>query len=210
MRRIEEHQEETIFDLESAQEYFNSVIKKSKLYRPIIQHIKRLNIRGKYLELGSGPCVLTTLLAETIPDIHITAMDISPYMTEIAKQYIAQKHLNHRILPVTGNPTDIKALNALETYDFVYSTYSMHHWKNVANILKNSYRRVRKNGKLVIVDLKRVRWLYYLPVKNHWFFSSIRASYTLKEIQEIMKQLKINHYQIEEFFPFSRMIIIDK
>ncbi|MBN2104943.1 class I SAM-dependent methyltransferase [bacterium] len=210
MNRIEEHQEDTICDIESAEEYFNSVIKKSKLYHPIIHYIKRLNIHGKYLELGSGPCVLTALLAESIPDIHISAMDISPYMTEIAKRYIEQKQLNHRILPFTGDPEDIQTLDGLESYDLVYSTYSMHHWKDAQNILKNIYQRVRIDGKLVIVDLKRVWWLYYLPMKNHWFTSSIRASYSSKEIRKIMNQLKINHYQIENFFPFSRMIIIDK
>jgi predicted O-methyltransferase YrrM len=129
MKRIEEHQEETITDIESAKEYFNSVIKKVKLYGNLIKQIKLLNVNGRYLELGSGPCVLTALIAESIPGIHITAIDISDHMTEIARKYIKDKNLDDKISVITGDPTDEEMLKKLGKFDLVYSSYSMHHWK---------------------------------------------------------------------------------
>lgn len=210
MKRIEEHQEETIKDNESAKEYLNSVLKKEKMYGNLIKQIKSFNIKGKYLELGSGPCVLTSLIAENIPNIHIKAIDISPYMTEIAKGYIKDKHLEHKISVITSDPTDEEMLIKLGKFDLVYSTYSMHHWKETEKIIHNMYNIVNDNGILIIADLKRIWWLYYLPIHNNWFISSIRASYTLGEVKSILKKLNIDQYKIKNIFPLSRLIVIFK
>ena len=210
MKRIEEHQEETIKDIESAKEYFNSVIKKEKMYGSLIKQIKSLNIKGKYLELGSGPCVLTSLIAESIPNIHIKAIDISHYMTEIAKEYIKNKNLEDKISIITGDPSDEEMLKKLGQFDLIYSSYSMHHWKETEKIIHNMYSIVNDNGILAIADLKRVWWLYYLPIHNHWFISSIRASYTLGEVKSLLKKLNIDRYKLKNIFPLSRLIVICK
>ena len=210
MKRIEEHQQETIKDAESAREYFNSVIKKANLYRNLIRQIKYLNKNGKYLELGSGPCILTVLLAENIPGIHITAVDVSPYMTEIAGKYIKEKHLDHKISVIKGDPTDVTFLKKLGKFDLIYSTYSIHHWKRVEKIIENSYHQVNENGILAIADLKRIWWLYYLPVCNNWFISSVRASYTLGEIKSILKRLNVDRYTVKNIFPLSRFLVVYK
>lgn len=210
MKRIEEHQEETIKDYESAKEYLNSVLKKEKMYGNLIKQIKSFNIKGEYLELGSGPCVLTSLIAENIPNIYIKAVDISPYMTEIAKGYIKDKHLEDKISVTTGDPTDAEMLKKLGKFNLVYSTYSMHHWKETEKIIHNMYNIVNDNGILIIADLKRIWWLYYLPIQNNWFISSIRASYTLCEVKLILKKLNIDQYKIKNIFPLSRLIVICK
>ena len=210
MKRIEEHQEETITDIESAKEYFNSVIKKVKLYGNLIKQIKLLNVNGRYLELGSGPCILTALLAESIPGIHITAVDISNYMTEIARKYIKDKNLDDKISVITGDPTDEVMLKKLGKFDLVYSSYSMHHWKETEKIIHNIYNVVNVNGILAIADLRRIWWLYYLPIGDNWFISSIRASYTLSEVKSILKKLNIEKYKVKNIFPLSRLFYIYK
>jgi ubiquinone/menaquinone biosynthesis C-methylase UbiE len=210
MKRIEEHQEETITDIESAKEYFNSVIKKVKLYGNLIKQIKLLNVNGRYLELGSGPCILTALLAESIPGIHITAVDISNHMTEIARKYIKDKNLDDKISVITGDPTDESMLKKLGKFDLVYSSYSMHHWKETEKIIHNIYNVVNMNGILAIADLRRIWWLYYLPIDDNWFISSIRASYTLSEVKSILKKLNIEKYKVKNIFPLSRLFFIYK
>jgi len=69
---------------------------------------------------------------------------------------------------------------------------------------------VNDNGILIIADLKRIWWLYYLPIQNNWFISSIRASYTLGEVKSILKKLNIDKYKIKNIFPLSRLIVIFK
>ena len=210
MKRIEEHQEETITDSRSAREYLDSVLKKEKMYGHLIRQIRSLNVKGNYLELGSGPCVLTSGIAESIPDIHITAVDISPHMTEIAREYIKGRHLEDKITAMTGDPADEKMLGKLGTFNLVYSTYSMHHWKETEKIMNHMYHIVNNEGILAIADLKRIWWLYYMPVRNNWFFSSIRASYTLNEVKSILKNIHIDQYKIKNIFPLSRFIVIYK
>ena len=210
MKRIEEHQEETIKDSESAKEYLNSVLKKKKMYGNLVKQIKSFSIKGEYLELGSGPCVLTSLIADNIPDIHIKAVDISPHMTKIATDYIKNKHLGNKISVITSDPTDEKELKKLGRFNLIYTTYSMHHWKETEKIIHNMYKILNDKGVLIIADLKRIWWLYYLPIQNNWFISSIRASYTLSEVKSILNNLDIDRYKIKNLFPLSRLIIIYK
>jgi hypothetical protein len=65
-------------------------------------------------------------------------------------------------------------------------------------------------GILAIADLRRIWWLYYLPIHDNWFISSIRASYTLSEVKSILKKLNIEKYKVKNIFPLSRLFFIYK
>ncbi len=210
MKRIEEHQEEQFSNIHDSRDYLNFAKKKSKLYNGVIKHINSLKIKGKYLEIGAGPCVLTSMIAESNPEVKIVAFDISPYMVEVAKEFINEKHLQNRIGIYLGDLTDKDNVKNIGKFDLVYSTYSMHHWKNPAEIITNLLDTVADNGILLIHDLKKVWWLYYLPVYKGWFFSSIRAAFTPKEIKNIFHNMDINHVNIKRTYLIFQSIIIKK
>jgi hypothetical protein len=64
-------------------------------------------------------------------------------------------------------------------------------------------------GVLYLYDLRRVWWLYWVPVHNG-FFNSIRAAYVRGEIKEMLEGLRIECYDIKNEFPFMQSIIIRK
>ena len=210
MKRIEEHQEEQFSNIQDARDYLKFAKKKSKLYNGIIKHINSLKIKGKYLEVGAGPCVLTSMIAESNPEVKITAFDISLYMIEVAKDFINKKQLQDRIKIYFGDLTDKDKVRDLGKFDLVYSTYSMHHWKNPGEIIMNLLSTVADDGILLIHDLRKVWWLYYFPVYKGWFFSSIRAAFTPKEIKNIFNNLDIHNISIKRTYLVFQSIIVKK
>ena len=208
LRRIEP-QEEAISGLENARQYAEMAKKSPKMmYRGFLKKVKSLNIKGKYLEIGAGPGILTAIVAEDNPDVHITAIELSSDMVAIAQGYIEEKKLQDRIHFVTGDAIDEKIIKELGEFDLVYCTFTMHHWKEPERVISNLLKAVKNEGVLFIHDLRRVWWLYYLPLRNSGFINSIRATYTRSEIEAILQKVGINQYEIKRHFPFFLQSII--
>lgn len=202
LRRIEP-QEEAISGIENARQYAEMAKKSPKMmYRGFLTEIKSLNMKGKYLEIGAGPGILAAIVAEDNPDVHITAIELSSDMVTIAQEYIEEKGLQDRIRFVVGDANDEKIIRGLGEFDLVYCTFTMHHWKDPERVISNLLKAVKDRGILFIHDLKRVRWLYYLPLRNSGFINSIRAAYISSEIKIIFQKLGINQYEIKKAFPF--------
>jgi len=162
----------------------------------IAQGIAGEGIGGRYLEVGSGPGVLTTTVAQTVPDVHITGLEISPDMITVAKEEVAREGLTDRITFVEGDATDPALLDQLGRFDLVYSTYTLHHWDDPGPAIETLLRAVAPGGTLFVHDLKRTRWLYWVPIRSG-FFASIRAAYVPEEIRKILDEAGINRYEIK-------------
>jgi len=83
----------------------------------------------------------------------------------------------------------------------------MHHWKDPERVISNHLKAVEDKGVLFIHDLKRVFWLFWVPIHNG-FFDSIRAAYTPSEIKVIFQKLGIDQYEIKKVFPFFMQSMI--
>lgn len=207
-RRIE--QEEAIMGLPEAQKYAGEIKKLAGLlYRPFLKELNRLNTGGRYLEIGAGPGVLATIIAENKPEISITAVDISPDMLTVAREYIREKKLQDRINYLQVDVNDNYAIRELGKFDLVYSTFSMHHWHDPAKSIANLCNSVADNGRLFIYDFTRVRWLCYLPV-NNGDINSIRAAYTTQEIKNMVEKMELRNYTVRTSLPFFLQLIITK
>jgi len=68
------------------------VAKKSMMrYKAFLANLQSLNIKGKYLEVGAGPGVLTVEIARTYPGVEITALELLPDMVRVGREYVARK-----------------------------------------------------------------------------------------------------------------------
>ena len=200
-KRIE-HKEEAITGAELSQSYAETHGNHSQLqYKALLKDIRAFNISGHYLEVGLGPGTLATMIAEHNPSVCITAIDLSLDMVSIAKEHIKKKNLQDRIQCVIGEVSDAALMEGLGKFDLVYSAFSLHHWKDPENSISNLWNAVIPNGVLYVYDLKRVWWLYFLPLHNG-FIESIRASYMPNEIGSFFQKLGINNHKITTLFPF--------
>ncbi len=201
-RIVEDHQEDSFAGLENARKYAEEAEKSSKMrFRGFLERLRKSNIKGRYLEVGAGPGILAAIIAEHDKDITITALDISPDMVSIAGDYIEKKGLQSQILPITGNIEDDAFVGTLDKFDFIYSTFSLHHWNNPVAVINNLMQLLSDRGILMIYDLKRVWWLYWIPIESG-FFKSIRASYEPGEIKMLLRKTSVSRYTVETIFPF--------
>jgi SAM-dependent methyltransferase len=207
MRRIE-HQDEAITGEEKAREYSEIHKKYAKFsYGPFLKDMKKLDITGSCLEIGAGPAIMTCMFAQYNPEIHITAVDLSPDMIAVGKENIASKGLSNRIDYFLCDVTDRSAMENLGAFDCVYSIGAMHHWSDLQGSIVNLLVAAKNGGMLYIGDMKRVWWLYYLP-SNNGDIQSVRAAYRPREIRDILRKLGIESYSIRTLFPFFIQSVI--
>jgi len=208
-RVSESNQDEFFSSIDDARNYAESAKKSMMRYKAFLANLQSLNIKGKYLEVGAGPGVLTVEIARTYPGVEITALELLPDMITVGREYVAENKLDNRIKFVVGDVEDEKFLQSLGEFDLVYSTYSLHHWANPDKAIINLYSAVNKSGMLYIYDLRRVWWLYWIPIKNG-FFNSIRSSYLLDEIRLMLRELGTQNTEIQKEFPFMQSIFVNK
>jgi len=202
LKRIE-HEEEAIVSINEVRRYTEAQRRVKFMYRPLVKELQALNITGNYLEIGAGPGLLATMLAEEDQNLSITAVDLSAQMANIACEYFRGHQLQDRINYIVSDVNDEKKIQELGKFDLVYSTLSLHHWKEPEKSIRNLWQIVKDNGVLYICDFKRVWWLYFLPGANF-----IRASYNSSEIREILQSSGISNFRIKTLFPFFMQSIV--
>ena len=203
------HQQETFQGMESARAYAQTAEKSSVQYQGFLKELKTLGVRGRYLEIGSGPGVVAATIAQNDPNVQITGLELSPDMVSVAREYVAGKGLEDRIQFVVGDAANEDLFNTLGKFDLVYCTYTLHHWEDPRKVIRNLARAVADGGVLYLYDLRRVWWLYWVPIHNGFFYS-IRAAYVAKEVRAMFQDLGVgvDQCEVKNVFPFMQSIIV--
>jgi len=208
-RKIEIHQDEAFEGLESARAYAREAEKSTRRYMAFLERLEKLDVRGRVLDVGAGPGILTTTVAQKYPDVELTALEVSANMVTVGQDYLQSKGLENRINYVIGDATDTTLLQSLGKFDFIFSTYTLHHWDNPRQVIDNLTGILSDNGVLFLHDLRRVWWLYWIPSQSG-FIKSVRGSYIRKEIEELLTGLNPDCYEITNDIPFMQSVIIRK
>jgi ubiquinone/menaquinone biosynthesis C-methylase UbiE len=202
------HADETKSVMRDPEEYYQKLKKRSKVqFKPFLKLLRRLDIKGQYLEIGAGPGILASDIAKDFPDIQITAVEPFSDMLDLGKKQIKEMKMQDRVRFIQGNVEEEIFMSSLGKFELVYSTFSLHHWKNPVQALKWMMKATKENGTVMIFDFKRVWCLYYHP-KHNGFLDSVRASYLPKEIMRILKETEIKKVNIKIPFPFFWQILI--
>ena len=206
-RKVEIHQEEAFEGLESARRYAESAQKSTRRYLAFLERLETLGIEGRYLDVGAGPGILTGLVARKFPQVEITALEPSEAMVSVGQDYLKSQGLQDRIDYVLGDAADETLIQSLGTFDLIFSTYTLHHWEQPRRVIDNLLAARADDGLLFLHDLRRVWWLYWIPVQNG-FFQSIRGAYMPAEIEELLQGIPPDCYDIKQEFPFMISILI--
>ncbi|MBP2134024.1 ubiquinone/menaquinone biosynthesis C-methylase UbiE [Methanomicrobium sp. W14] len=112
------------------------------------QILKRTNItKGRCLDIGCGPASLSVAVAKRSA-FHITSLDVSPEMYEIAISNIRNEGLSDRITPVTGDVHRIPFCDS--TFDLVISRGSYHFWDDFTLAVREICRVLKPGAKAYI------------------------------------------------------------
>jgi SAM-dependent methyltransferase len=200
--------EEMEFTGEEARKYADKHKKWAGLmYGTLLRDFRMYNRKGRFLEIGAGPCLLTTLVADINPETHITTVDISADMVAVGSEYVKEKKLDERVTCVVGDVQDEEMMRGLGTFDVVYSALSLHHWADKEKSFTNIWNAVGDGGMMYIYDLRRIWAIGILPVHSGGM-ESVRSSLKPVESEALLQQLNIDNYKVKNKFPFLFQSII--
>lgn len=208
-RIVEPGQDGALEGRETAANYAEMAERLTVQYRGFLKGLKTLRVGSRYLEVGPGPGVLTVAVAREAPDAQIVGVEISPDMVSVGREYVERAGLADKIQFIVGDAEDRGILESLGQFDLVYSTFSLHHWKNPKTVIRNLMSVLVDGGVLYIHDLRRAWWLYWMPIHTG-FWDSIRAAYVAQEMREMLGEMGIERYRVKNVFPFMQSILIDK
>ena len=156
---------------------------------------------GHFLDVGTGPAQIPILLAQSCPDIHITAIDLSKEMLKIAKRHVADAELTGRI---TLERVDAKILPYPDnTFDGLISNSIVHHIHDAMTALQEMGRVARPKGPVLIRDLIRPETpadaqafvdryaANDTPQQQKLYYDSFLAAFTITEVNEMLTQMDI-------------------
>lgn len=158
-----------------------------------LELIKRPGIKmldnKSILDLGCGSGIHTKYLATKFPKVKsIVGMDNSREFIKIAKEVNSDKLITYTL----GSMDRIPAKS--NSFDLIYSRYTLHYSKNLAKTLKEIYRVTKPNGILFFQDVHPTYTLFFKKSKN----------YATKEILSMPIQgskIKVTHpsFTIQEY-----------
>jgi len=102
---------------------------------------------GNLVDLGSGTGYLSIEIAKRMPRLQVYGIDLSKTMVKIATKH-AKNVKNVRFIFCNAAMLPFKD----NSIDFIVSTGSLHHWKNPAKVLNESYRVLKDGNEAWIYD----------------------------------------------------------
>ena len=105
-------------------------------------------VRGRCLDMGTGPGMLAMAVANAAPEMAVTAFDFSDDAMEIARENIREAGLEDRVTTAAG---DVHAM-PFETgeFDLIVSRGSMFFWNDLAHAFSQVLRVLSPTGKTYI------------------------------------------------------------
>ena len=169
--------------------------------------IGRTKTKGRFLEMGAGPGFLAVMLAQRYPDIDFTLVDLSPDMADVAREQIKQKGTAIKYRYLVGDVADTAFMAEVGVYDCVYTTFSLHHWKDRETGLKNLWNVVAAGGALIIHDFRRINWLGAL-MGSGGLGKSVRSAFKPKELEDALHKVGADDIDVRTFpwSPFQTVI----
>ncbi len=129
----------------------------------------------------------------------ITAVDISADDVAVANEYFRESRLGDRVRCVVGDVRDEDMVRKLGKFDLVYSTLSLHHWRDPAKAVGNLWDAVNEEGVLYVCDFRGVWWARLLHVGDKGIDPA--DSLTPDEIEAIFLELGVDDFRVSTGFP---------
>jgi len=203
---------------ESAVETYDRLMrmmKKAGLLDGLINKYFEIGIRsGHVLEVACGTGNLGLEWLRKTQDTTLVQLDLSPDILKKAKQNAKEYGLGHRVAHIVADAHKMPFKD--DTFDGVFSHFSLHEWYEPKEVFDEIYRVLRPEGRYYITDGRRDINLILKLYQQLWvmkrigiktilktmkgfnidevkqsFQESINACYTVNEISSIINETKL-------------------
>jgi ubiquinone/menaquinone biosynthesis C-methylase UbiE len=136
-------------------------------YEMVAKDILTYRQLGSVLDIGTGPGWLLIKLHRLSPDLRLVGLDISASMVVQARKNLAGLRPADIIKLCVGKSSQLPF--AVESFDTVVSTGSLHHWKDPLAGLNEVYRVLKPGGYAIMYDIVRDTPAYILEETRQEF-----------------------------------------
>lgn len=188
-------------------------------YKYFVRKVLKKGIRsGRVLDIGTGSGRLAIELARAKGTrFDIVALDISENMLRKARENARRYGVEDKIKFLAATAAALPFAD--NSFDLVISYASLHHWFKPLAVFDEVARVTRETGHAIIRDNKRVYqsaawraviWLISRFMnrrhRENWP-KAILASYTIPEVQEILRRSSLRDCRISSDFVFIDLCI---
>ena len=152
-----------------------------------------LHKKGRLLELGAGSGGFSYLFAKC--GFEVTGMDISPHMSEIAKNRFA-KDGSVKINFITGDMEDIsfdKEFEAIVIHD------ALHHCPNYRLVIANAFKSLKNGGELILAEPSLLHLISPHARKAVKDYTVTELGFSRFQLRRILK--KTGFKAVRNFYP---------
>ncbi|MBN1304769.1 MAG: class I SAM-dependent methyltransferase [Anaerolineales bacterium] len=148
---------------------------------------------GHALEIGPGPGYLGLEWLACTNHTHLTGLDISPDMINLAEENARAYNLSDRTTYVLSSGDNLPFED--DYFDAVFTNGSLHEWAKPQGTFNEIWRVLKPGGRVHISDLRRdmaapLRWMMWMICQPRdirpGFITSLNAAYTPGELQDLL------------------------
>jgi len=163
---------------------------------------------GHFLDLGTGTARIPIILAKRVPNVQITAIDLSSNMLNIGQKHVNQAELTNRILLEKADAKNLPYTN--QSFDGVFSNSIIHHIPNPSSVILEIKRVLKPQGLLYIQDLLRLESTMAIEkivdtyakdetqYQRKLFRDSLFAALTVDEVETIIRKTEVTNTKIAQ------------
>lgn len=179
-------------------------------YRQVAEEIAAHLRRGTILDLGTGPGYLPIEIARQSSEIHITGVDLSRKLIQMAQKNASAASLENRVNFQPGNAGKLDFADS--SFDMVISTGMLHSIREPQKVLQEIYRVLKAGREAWIFDPARVtsgvdqkKWKDSLNLRERFFLWLFKLFGLHKPIKvctreqaiAMIEETAFKHYRIE-------------
>lgn len=157
-----------------------------------------IEANSKILDVGCGTGNLLLELGKR-KDLKLYGIDISKEMLKIARSKINKK---------TGlKNSSIEEFKTKEKFNYILSTEAFHHFSNQEKAVENMHKLLKKDGKLVIVDLN---FGFILNDIFHWLEPGNNKINSLSDFRKLFEKYEFMNISVKRIGLFAIIAIGQK
>jgi SAM-dependent methyltransferase len=160
------------------------------------------------LDVGTGPGQIPVKILSRLPNLRFIGLDRSPNMLAQARNNAESAGVAGRFCCLVGDGHSLSFPD--HSFDLVISNSVLHHARSPVNLLREIFRVAAPGAPVLIRDLRRparplLAWhlwrhgRYYSGLMRQLFNDSVRAAYTLDELQDFLRQVHAPEARVFRF-----------
>lgn len=127
----------------------------------------------RILDVATGTADVAILTAKTLPQAHITGLDLSREMLKIGDTKIEKQNLTDRIQLLQGDSENLPFAD--NSFDALTVAFGVRNYENLERGLREMRRVLRPDGKLVVLEFSRPRRFPFKQLFNFYFANILPA-----------------------------------